>query len=263
MDLDFTTSQYRQLLQALLSNGYQPVLRFGAMPDSTEVLLRHDVDKRPDCSLRLARIEAEMGVRSIYYFRTVPESLDEGALRQISRLGHEIGYHYESLTTCNGNVDAAYQDFCQNLNRLSNIVSSPIATICMHGSPRSPYDSKDIWQHYDYRPLGIDFEPYFDTDFSQTLYITDTGRRWDGYRVSVRDKIPQYQDKWNAEGLVFHTTSQVIDSLQEISGKYPRLMVTTHPQRWLPFGVGWCKELGLQNIKNIIKGVKVSLSSSK
>ena len=42
---------------------------------------------------------------------------------------------------------------------------------------------------YHYRDLGIIGEPYFDIDFSEVLYLTDTGRRWDGGKVSVRDKI--------------------------------------------------------------------------
>ena len=126
----------------------------------------------------------------IYYFRAVPESWDEDIIKLIALLGHEIGYHYESLTTCNGDVDAAYKDFCTNLERLRKIV--PVRSICMHGSPRSPFDSKDIWKKYDYHKLGIENEPYLDTDFSKVFYLTDTGRRWDGYKVSVRDKIPQY-----------------------------------------------------------------------
>lgn len=59
----------------------------------------------------------------------------------------------------------------------------------MHGSPRSPYDNKEVWKKYDYRELGILAEPYFDIDFSKVLYLTDTGRRWDGERVSIRDKV--------------------------------------------------------------------------
>ncbi len=42
-------------------------------------------------------------------------------------------------------------------------------------------------------PRGEDFgiiaEPYFDVDFKEVLYLTDTGRRWDGDEVSVRDKV--------------------------------------------------------------------------
>ncbi len=236
--MDFTVTKYSELLDELKSYGF------------VEFTLRHDVDLRPNNSLRTAQIEAEKGLHGIYYFRAVPESWDEEIIQLISLLGHEIGYHYESLTTCNGDVDKAYQDFCMNLERLRAIV--PVRSICMHGSPRSPFDSKDIWKKYDYHKLGIESEPYLDTDFSQTFYLTDTGRRWDGYKVSVRDRIPQYQDQWNKQGLTFHSTDDVIEGLRK--GIIPkRLMLTVHPQRWNPFGTTWCKELFLQNAKNIVK----------
>ena len=236
--MDFTLEKYSALLDALRGYGFHTLV------------LRHDVDLRPENSLRTARLEAEKGMFGIYYFRAVPESWDEEIIREIAVLGHEVGYHYESLTTCDGDIDKAYEDFCRNLDVLRKLV--PVKSICMHGSPRSPYDSKDIWKKYDYKALGIESEPYLDTDFSKVFYLTDTGRRWDGYKVSVRDKIPQYQDEWTAHGLTFHSTDDIIRGLQEdIIPK--ELMMTVHPQRWSPFGFTWCKELALQNVKNIVK----------
>ncbi len=128
----------------------------------------------------------------------------------------------------------------------------PVSTICMHGSPRSPYDSKDIWKYYDYTKLGILGEPYLSTDFSKMLYLTDTGRQWDGFKVSVRDKVEKFQDEWNAKGWVFHSTDDIIKALQE-NILPDKLMITTHPQRWNDFGLGWIKELVLQNMKNVVK----------
>ena len=236
--MDFTLDKYTELLDALHAYGFH------------SLVLRHDVDLRPENSLRTARIESDFGMRGIYYFRAVSESWDEGVIRQIAALGHEIGYHYESLTTCDGDIDAAYGDFCKNLEALRGIV--PVKSISMHGSPRSPWDSKDIWRKYDYHALGIESEPYLDTDFSKVFYLTDTGRRWDGYKVSVRDKIPQFQDQWTAMGLTFHSTDNVIEGLRQ--GVIPKdLMITVHPQRWNPFGLAWCKELFLQQLKNIVK----------
>lgn len=249
--MDFTLKTYRALLSSLQSAGYQSVLRFGGQEQ--ELLLRHDVDLRPRHALRIAKMEAEMGMRSIFYFRAVSQSWDESVILQILALGHEIGYHYESLTTCRGDIQAAYRDFCDNLQRLSTLIGRPVTSVCMHGSPKSPYDSRDLWQHYDYHALGIDYEPYFDTDFSKVFYLTDTGRRWDGYKVSIRDKVPQYQDQWVAQGLVFHSTSDLIRPNSPLSTLHSPLLVTTHPQRWMPFGLGWIRELVLQNAKNLVK----------
>ena len=240
--MDFTLTKYGELLKALQGYG--------------NISLRHDVDLKPRNSLKTAQLEASMGWTATYYFRAVPESWDEDIIRRISALGHEIGYHYECLTTCNGDVDAAWEDFKSNLARLEAVVGKPVTRICMHGSAKSKWDSKDIWKKYDYRSVGAEFEPYLDTDFSKTFYLTDTGRRWDGFKVSVRDRIPEYQDRWTKDKLVFHTTDDVISAAKE--GFLPEnVMITTHPQRWNDSFVPWMRELVLQNAKNMVKRLMI------
>ena len=256
--MDFTRKAYRQLVSQLKDSGYAFITYQqyceGYLPQRF-VILRHDVDLKPKNSLAVAQDEAALGAKASYYFRAVPESWDEAIIKEIGAMGHEVGYHYESLTTCNGDIQKAYNDFKKNLEKLRKLV--PVNTICMHGSPRSPFDSKDIWKHYDYKTLHIIGEPYLDTDFSMMFYLTDTGRRWDGYKVSVRDKIERFQDEWNEKGWSFHTTDDIIQALKE--NRLPdQLMITTHPQRWFDFGLEWMKELVLQNIKNVVKGMIVS-----
>ena len=96
------------------------------------------------------------------------------------------------------------------------------------------------------------FTTYFDVDFSQLFYLTDTGRCWDGYKVSVRDKIPVYQDQWTAQGWVYHRTHDIIKAAEE--DELPmRIMITTHPQRWTDSWLPWLKESIVQPLKNIVK----------
>lgn len=244
--MDFTIEKYKELLEALKKHKC--------------FSLRHDVDLRPDFSLRVAQVEASMGMQATYYFRTVPESYDEEIIKQIVSLGHRAGYHYECLTTCKGDMKAAYEDFCRNLEKLRKVV--PVTTACAHGSPRSPWNSQSLWEQYDIHALGIEYEPMLDTDFSKTLYLTDTGRRWDGYKVSVRDKVPQYQEQWEQEGLVFHSTDDIIHAINNMHHPIHQkeLLINTHPQRWMPFGSGWMKEAVLQNCKNVVKRIMVNLN---
>ncbi len=248
--MDFTIETYKTLLKHLQLANYEFVKfnEFHLVQDKKAVTLRHDVDLLPKNSLRFAKIQAELGIKGTYYFRAVPESWDELVIKEISSLGHEIGYHYENLTVCNGNIDSAFEDFKRNLEALRKLAN--VTTICMHGSPKSPFDSKDLWKKYNYRDLGIIAEPYFDVDFNKTFYLTDTGRRWDGYKVSVRDKIPLHQDRWNKEGLTFHNTQDIINRANELPNK---IMFTFHPQRWHDNVMDWSKEFVLQNTKNAVK----------
>lgn len=258
MKRDFTVRVYRELLTCLKECGYTFVTFTEFLRKQKEegkcIVLRHDVDLKPHNSLRIAEVEHSLGIVSTYYFRAVPDSWNERVIKQIASLGHEVGYHYESLTTCGGNVDKAYDDFVANLTKLRELV--PVSSICMHGSPRSPYDSKDIWKKFDYKSLDVEGEPYLDIDFSQMFYLTDTGRRWDGYKVSLRDKIPQYQEEWERAGLSFHSTEDVIEAARNLP---LRIMITTHPQRWDDDFSPWFKELVMQNIKNMFKRIKIVL----
>lgn len=123
----------------------------------------------------------------------------------------------------------------------------------MHGSPLSKYDNKLIWKYYNYREYGIIGEPYFDVDFSNVLYLTDTGRRWDGDRVSIRDKI---KDK--SEKIKVKKTQDIIQAAN--NGELPdQIMFTFHPQRWTDRPLSWLKELVLQNVKNLAKLVLNSI----
>ena len=257
---DFTLKKYRELLVALKSAGYefytfeQYLNNLGSLAEKF-IVLRHDVDLKAQNSLQTATIENELGINSTYYFRVIPESNQPDKIKQIATLGHEVGYHYEDMSLFDGDVDKAYEHFKEKLEYFKGFY--PVKTICMNGAPTSKYDGKDLWKKYDYKALGIIGEPYFDIDFSGLFYLTDTGMMWDGYKVSVRDKIPVYQDVWMKEGRVYHATDDIIRSTKN-DALSQRIMITTHPQRWTDNQWDWTKELIMQSLKNIIKRIIIA-----
>lgn len=257
MSRDFTLGKYTELLEELQKADYQ-FITFGDYCNKREgnrfVIIRHDVDLKADNSLVTARIEHQLGIKASYYFRVVEQSNKPEIIREIVALGHEIGYHYEDMTICQGDVEKAIAHFKEHLAYFRQFY--PVKTICMHGSPRSKFDGRDLWRHYDYHNFGIIGEPYFDVDFSKLFYLTDTGRRWDGFNVSLRDKIPIHQDEWINKDLVYHSTDDIIKALHDCS--FPKqLMLTTHPQRWVDKTWAWLEELAVQSVKNVVKGVIV------
>jgi hypothetical protein len=257
--MDFTIARYKVLLSAISNAKYvtQTFQEYLVSRVDNSIILRHDVDLLPQNSLHFAKIQNELGTKASYYFRAVPESWDKKIIKEISALGHEVGYHYENMDTCNGDLEKAWDDFRYNLDKLRKLVE--VKTICMHGSPRSKFDNKQLWDKYDYKSLGLIGEPYYDVDFDKVFYLTDTGRRWDGWKTSVRDKVPQ-QEEWLKQGLVFHSTQDIIDAFRRgrsLSGaEVPnQIMFTMHPQRWHDRTLPWVKELIMQNVKNHIKKI--------
>lgn len=267
---DFSLKIYSNLLSSLTFRPFYPFLDFALTPNEKAILLRHDVDAFPQQSLHFAQLQHSLGIRGTYYFRIIPSSLNPRIVEEIASLGHEIGYHYEDVSLAAVSLkrdkfrtrdteiyrekllERALEIFVSNLAVLRKYAD--IHTICMHGSPLSPWDSRLLWTKYNYRDFGIIGEPYFDIDFTKVAYYTDTGRRWDGDRVSRRDKImnPVTQVIAATKFPRFHTTFDIINAAN--SGELPeQIMFTFHPQRWHDHWLPWTKELVGQNVKNIVK----------
>lgn len=252
MTRDYTLKIYRNLINVIHSQGYETVsyedyiLKKYTKPKV--YILRHDVDYKPYNSVNTAKIESEAGAKGTYYFRIINETNVPDAIEKIAGLGHEIGYHYEDLSMCNGNYEKAYEQYIRNLEYFRRYY--PVKTICMHGSPLSKWDNRLIWDRYNYRDSQIIAEPYFDTDFKKVLYITDTSRHWNGSDYSVRDKV---------DGLkaTIRSTEHLIEQLRE-NKLSSHIMQNIHPHRWTDSYIGWAKELIFQNLKNVVKRYIVS-----
>ncbi|MBC8478863.1 MAG: hypothetical protein H8D46_00245, partial [FCB group bacterium] len=235
---------------------------FKSDPSGKVIKLRHDIDKNPGNAIPMDRLESRLNTSASYYCRNVKESFNPEAMSQIVNWGHELGYHYEDiylgeqeLQKVHGSrfksadyreelLDLAVQSFERNLKKFREI--APIRTICMHGSPLYKLDNRLIWDRINYRDYDIVGEPYFDLDFKSLLYLTDTGRKWDGSAEVIRDKVSSgfsYQ---------FHSTKDIIQACND-NILPDKIMLNIHSQRWSNNPVTWTVELISQNLKNIIK----------
>jgi hypothetical protein len=247
---DFTPLKYERLIRALIDAGYRSLIPYEPSAHESNslgqktVILRHDVDRKVTPALIMAELENRYGLRSIFYYRKMSGRFNAEEIRSVSSLNHEIGYHYETLARAKGDLAEAFDLFQEDLAELRRIV--PVRTVCMHGSPLSRWDNRALWNRYDYRESGILFEPYYDLDFNEVFYLTDTGRRWDGEHVAVRDKVTtKFQ-------LHLRRTGDIISALRK--GKTPaRMMINAHPHHWHPGYSRWFKDLVWQDIKNVFK----------
>jgi hypothetical protein len=290
---DFTLQALKKLLSDIAKSKYKIITFEDYIQNKgskeKNIILRHDVDKKPLRALRTAEMENELGIKGTYYFRVEKNKLPKEVIERVTKLGHEIGYHYDDLNAAKGVVETALKLFQNNLARLRQ--SAVVKTACMHGSPLSRHDNRELWKTHSYREFGIIGEPYFDIDFNEVMYLTDTGRRWDGEKVSIRDKVigdglwvrgkseeeigdrqwvmgdgedrrqkteNKGQKEKDSRGVVFdppvllHSTLDIINALT--NNRLPnKIMLTVHPQRWSDQWLPWIWELGWQNVKNGVK----------
>lgn len=249
----FTICKYIELCETILSSRYIPDTVSGYLsqqdPNRPVVILRHDVDLRTGNAVRMAEREADLGIKSTYYFR-YPMTFDPIAIGHIRDLGHEVGYHYEVLSKTRGNYEQALSLFVKELAAFRSICE--INTICMHGSPLSDYDNRDLWLRYNFKDFGLMGEAYLSFINSSLRYLTDTGRSWADTN-SVRDYMP---GAINASPI--RTTDDLITLIK--SGRETGLYITAHPVRWASGNAEWVegyvRDLVFNMGKKIIKAVR-------
>ncbi len=264
MSLDFTLAKYTDLCEAIASSGYAPMtvrayLEARELP-SRLVVMRHDVDTTPKNEPKMALIENDFGIRATYYFRYKRGVFQPGVMKQIAGMGHEIGYHYETLDKAKGDGERAIELFNHELALFREVVD--VKTISMHGNPLTKWDNRDLWRKYsyDFKDSVILGEAYL--SFRNILYLSDTGRTW-GPAYKVKDLLPSDAD---SEGLGsikprVNSTDDVIKLLQ--SGSFHRFYLLTHGARWANSTSGWAISLLQDTAINLVKRAVLQKASAK
>jgi hypothetical protein len=243
---DFTLAKYRELVSRLRALGYVPETLAGYLRQPERgmgrlVILRHDVDISPAAALRMARVEHDLGIRASYYFRH-PSTFDPPSIRAVAELGHEVGYHYEVLTTTRGDTDGAIRLFGETLAAFREVC--PVETVAAHGGSRSDQDTRDIWNRCRWEDFGLRGEAYL--SIPGFLYFSDTGRTWSP-RGKVRDSIPNGRPV--PEGV--RTTDDLMAWAK--SADEPRLALNAHPERWPEGTAREIVSIGQDLVYNLVK----------
>lgn len=172
--VDFSFDDYERLLEHLLDRGYEFVGYDDPSPG--EVLLRHDVDLSVTRAADMARIEADHGVESTYFFLVSSPAYSlvsaEGrtALDEIEALGHDVGlhfdvHHYWDERPPDVELESRVREELRGLQRLT---AGEVDTVSFHVPPE--------WV------LGAEFEgfqnAYAPRYFGDVEYVSDSNQKW-------------------------------------------------------------------------------------
>lgn len=202
---DFTEATYRDVVAyARQRFAFEP---FGATPAHPHVLWRHDVDLSVHRALALARIEADAGVSStwFYWLRSPFYSLlDRGTgerARAILGLGHWLGLHFDP--SAHPDVDDA-DDLEQHIDYerglLEDWLERPVCAVSLHNP-----DVRQVAGMRDERLAGLP-NAYGSALESTYEYVSDSNGYWRHRRLPDVLADPEIT----------------------------RLHVLTHPEWWTP-----------------------------
>lgn len=254
--MDFTQAKYASIIEAALSAGYSiyPIRDWYDAPikEGRALIVRHDVDRRPWNALEMAQRERALGVRTSYYFRSLPCSFVPEVITGIRDLGHEIGYHYEDWSLARFDKEQAIKMFAANLARLRALAS--VSSIAMHGSPLSRESNLTIWKHCDFNDWGV-IDAIESLDFKGFASFTDAGRTFGQTSANLRDYL-RNEDRIDD----VHSSDDLAAFLR--AGRYERVHIGVHPERWndspLPWTTQWAFDVAANSVKRGLKLVRRS-----
>jgi hypothetical protein len=248
MNLDFTLAKYEELCDVITNSEFTPLTVKNYLTEHIPfkfIILRHDVDKKPENALKMAKLESSLGVTSTYYFRAIKKVFKPDIIKEIAELGHEIGYHYEVLVKAKGDKNKAIRIFKEELNTFKEICD--IGTICMHGNSLSRWDNRELWKEHNFRDLGIFGEAYLSIDFDKITYLSDSGGCWDNRRIRIKDIV----ESSSMQSLKIKSTEDVIALIK--NNIIEKMCILTHPDRWNDSFDSWVYEFVTKKIRNVSK----------
>lgn len=196
--MKFTYKAYEKLIDGLKDRGYVFSNYKNYCHYQKTVIMRHDIDMNVEKAVEMAEREALVcNVNSVYFvlvtsdFYNVFSQKTEHALRQILKLGHDIGLHFDETRYP---VDT---DIIHNINKeidiIENVLGNNVTAVSMHRPSKQTLEKNYTFSNGVVNSYGEKF-------FKEMKYLSDSRRHW---RENVEDVV--------------------------CSGNYSRLHILTHP----------------------------------
>jgi hypothetical protein len=227
--------EYRRLLELALEHDYAVVSLEAwlgdpaiAGADAPVLILRHDVDQYPASALRMAAIEAELGLSSTWYFRWRTANPD--VIAAIRAAGHEVGLHYETLSRelLRRGLTAAHAPAL--LVEARALLREELAAFATrHGAARS------ACPHGDTRIPGV-----HNGVLLQGEDLSEYGIRWESN--SAVGHIPfdvWLTDRSSAEG----RWKDALDPIDLLIDRRSPILAVVHPNNWTSGVALWCDRI--------------------
>ena len=202
---DFTEDGYRAVLRAARER--YSFESYGTHCEEPHTILRHDVDASPQRAARIATIEQDEGVRSVYcfhlhnWFYNLLEPQAAARVREVLARGHGLGLHFETgFYGADVDRDRLAELIRFETDVLERVFEHPVEVFSFH----NPTVGGDL-RHDDDEVAGL-INAYGRALRERYAYVSDANGYWR-----------------------FRRLIDVVEANEE-----ERLHVLTHPEWWTP-----------------------------
>ena len=182
MPCDFSYDHYKEIIE--LAKGKYRIMtmqEYSASRQNEVLVLRHDIDTNPQRALRMAKIERNLDVRSTYFVRVHAEMYNPFGfktyrrLKEISRMGHEIGLHFENLDFSRITEEDSSSVLKREIQVLQTVLGIKIRGVAAHRG-FSGIDNSDFVRNMNLSEFDLEYEAHQLT--RDCLFVSDSLRRW-------------------------------------------------------------------------------------
>lgn len=162
------------------------------------VILRHDIDLSVQKALLMAKIEARLKVRSVYFlfpkspFYNTFASFEESLIRQIISLGHYVGLHFDFARSNGKNSEATSQEIKREISFLQEYYDVRLDSVSFHRPKSLPFLNRLKIASYPHAYESFFLNTYY-------TYLSDSRAQW---RFGFPLDHPAYKKKQNLHLLI-------------------------------------------------------------
>lgn len=207
MNAEFSLAAYAALLRSLSEMGYRDVPFQDADTASAHLILRHDVDMTLESAVKVAEVEAALGMHADYFillrsdiYNPLSERGARGVIR-ILELGHRIGLHFDASLYADQDEDKLNQYCTAECAQLESWFGIEVRMVSFHRPAPAFLGLK--------RKIGGREHTYQPRYFKDIAYCSDSRGGWhhghplDRIRAEGRRAIQLLTHPvwWDSEGL--------------------------------------------------------------
>ena len=224
---DFTLTNYVKILRLAQSSDYKFCNYFNYKDTDNFILWRHDIEFSPEIALKMAIIEAELGIQTNYFinihseFYSVFEKDTFAELKKIIELEHFVGLHFDAHFYDLKNENELCQKLSFERDLLEKMFNITITAFAFHNT--TPEILK--WNNYKYADMINVYSLFFREEVD---YCTDSTGIWRYERLedNIKEKHPNglqvltHDGMWQDEAMsprkrVFKCIDDRADKLKE------------------------------------------------
>lgn len=174
--MNFTIYEYKEMVKLIQKKGYDICNYYNYLESEKFVIMRHDVDFDLRKAAKMAKIEQELGIKSVYFvlicsdFYNVLSAYNLNCIKQIIDCGHEIGLHFDEVKYQGMDMQQIKEMIYEEVRVLESVIGRKVNAVSLHRPSKLMLETELELDHL--------VNTYGKIFFNDIKYLSDARMNW-------------------------------------------------------------------------------------